>query len=356
MVRQITEIAAEKSTTGQIFIGLDVHKTKWSVSIYEGQFHLKTYSMEADVKQLLRKLKMAYPCCKVKLCYEAGFSGYWLQRVLEESGYECIVVNAADIPTSQYNKRRKSDKLDSKHLGLMLSRGLLEGIYVPSHEQEQIRELVRLRLSISKDKRREMNRIRAYVNRHGLELPSDLASRSLWTKRGHSWLKEMGEKHYVLKKLYEGYEFKEAEEKQIGARLREQIKQSTYEQIYEVLMSIPGIGWCTASMLIGELGSMERFRKVDQLASYCGLVPDVRSSADKVKVLGVTSRGNKRLRTALIEAAWVAQRVDHKLNRVYLHSLDQGKAKQSAIVKVARKLLARMRAIWIKQQKYEAAA
>ena len=52
-------------------------------------------------------------------------------------------------------------------------------------------------------------------------------------------------------------------------------------------MSIPGIGWCTASMLIGELGSMERFRKVDQLASYCGLVPDVRSSADKVKVLGV---------------------------------------------------------------------
>ena len=76
------------------------------------------------------------------------FSGYWLQRVLEESGYECIVVNAADIPTSQYNKRRKSDKLDSKHLGLMLSRGLLEGIYVPSHEQEQIRELVRLRLSV----------------------------------------------------------------------------------------------------------------------------------------------------------------------------------------------------------------
>lgn len=356
MVEQFKQLRAERSFLKQVFIGLDVHKTKWSVSIYEGQEHKQTYSMEPKSGQLIKKLKKKYPGWRIKLCYEAGFCGFCPQRDFESAGYECLVIHAADIPSTNFNKRRKSDSLDSKHLGLMLSRGLLSSIYVPSKEQEEIRSIVRLRLKTSKDRRREMNRIRAFINCHGLELPAELPSKRLWTKQGHNWLQKMGQQYFALKKLYEAYQFKRNAEKEIRTHLRERIKNSSYQKVYEVLLSAPGVGPCTASLLIAELGGMLRFKNLDKLASYCGLVPDVRSSADKVKVLGVTSRGNKRIRTALIEAAWIAQRVDPKLHEVYLQGLEKGRPKQSIIVKIARKLLSRLRAIWIKQQEYQLAA
>ena len=138
-----------------------------------------------------------------------------------------------------------------------------------------------------------------------------------------------------------------------GRQLRQRIKSSSYAKLYNDLMTIPGVGWCTASLLIGELGNIMRFKGIDPLASYCGLVPDVRSSAGRTKVLGLSKRGNRKLRTALIESAWVAMRYDADLNQTYRRAIEHGKCPQKAIVKVARRLLSRIRAIWKNGQAYK---
>ena len=355
MVKQVTSISSAQSAKTPIYIGLDVHKTKWVVSIYHGPEHQQTYSMNAIAQQLLEKLDRNYTGHQVTLCYEAGFMGYWLQRKLVQQGYQCLVVHPADIPSSDFNKRRKNDKLDSKHLALMLSRHLLKSIYIPSTQQEQIRELVRLRINLNKDKRRQMNRIRAYLNRHGIQLPAELKTK-LWTKRGQLWIKQQANTHWPVGQLLEAYLHKGEQEKQIKKQLAQQIHNSSYNSTFNALMSVPGIGFCTATLLIGELGEMNRFKNLDKLASYCGLVPDIRASADKVKVLGVTQRANRRLRTALIECAWITTRFDPHMARIYAQAIEQGKKPQKAIIKVARKLLARIRAVWKTQQAYCKAA
>ncbi len=271
----------------QVYLGIDVHKVKWVVSVYEGDKFVKTYSQSSSVEALLKYLEKHYSGSVIEVAYESGFSGYYLHRQLALRGISCSIVHAADIPSTDWERRRKSDKIDSRKLGSLLSRGLLKGIYVPSEEEEQIRELVRMRLSLSRDKRRYMCRIRSYMMRQGIDERPELKGK-LWTKAGQSWLSGYVSAHPSLGQLKKMYAQIRQIELQTAKQLRQEIKQSSYAGVYECLLSIPGIGWHTASLLIGELGSVSRFKRLDELASYCGIVPDIRSSADRTKVLGMS--------------------------------------------------------------------
>jgi transposase len=98
---------------------------------------------------------------------------------------------------------------------------------------------------------------------------------------------------------------------------------------------------------------MGRFKNLDHLAGYCGLVPDERSSGEKTRILGLTKRRNPHLRTALVESAWVAIRTDDKLRQTYQKALGEAKTPQVAIIKVARRLLNRVRAVWLQGRPYD---
>jgi len=91
----------------KIFIGIDVHKKKWVVSIRMHHIELKTYSMEPKVEQLVNYLKKNYPRASYYSVYEAGFSGYWIDRQLRKNGIRNIIVNPADIPTTNREKDKK---------------------------------------------------------------------------------------------------------------------------------------------------------------------------------------------------------------------------------------------------------
>lgn len=342
----------EKSRFFPIDIGIDVHKEKWVLSIYEDQKKKETYSMSADGDQLVSRLKNKYRVEDITCVYEAGFSGFWLQRLLTNSGIKCLVVNPADIPTTDYERKRKTDKLDSQKLGLQLSLGNLSGIYIPSKEQEGIRSLVRTRITLGKEKRRQMNRIRSYLNLNGFKAPVHLKTK-IWSNAGKCWLKEQNDDYNTLGLLLESYEANRAIELKAAKKIRQVIKQSSYGKIYDCLISIPGIGWATTAVLIGELGDMKRFNHIDKLAGFCGVVPDIRSSADRHYTMGITKRANKKMRNTLIESSWIAIRYDEHLKKVYHQAIAEGKPAQKAIVKVARKLLAKIRAVWLKEEKYK---
>ena len=342
----------KQKVVSKISVGLDVHKEKWVVSIFEGKVHQRTYSQESDIDQLIQHLRKNYPDAVIEMVYEAGCCGFWIQRALQEAGMKCLIVHAADIPSTDWERKRKSDAVDARRLASLLSSGLLKGIYVPTKEQEQIRDLVRNRTDLSVDRRRYMCRIRSYLLRHGLKVPTTIKGK-LWSQAGINWLKKLSQQHLGLGQLVLTYQMMHQRLLQAGRALRKQIKQSSYAQRYNDLMTIPGVGWCTASLLIAELGNIQRFKGIDPLASYCGLVPDVRSSAGKTSVLGLSKRGNRKLRTALIESAWIAKRYDPDLNQTYQRAIEQGKCPQKAIVKVGRRLLNRIRAVWKKGQPYK---
>ncbi len=94
-----------------------------------------------------------------------------------------------------------------------------------------------------------------------------------------------------------------------------------------------------------------RFQKLDQLVAFIGIIPSVHASDDKEKILGLTNRCNKYLRYLLIEAAWVAARTDPALTMAYQKQL-KNKTPQKAIIRIAKKLLNRIRYVWMHQTAY----
>ena len=117
-------------------------------------------------------------------------------------------------------------------------------------------------------------------------------------------------------------------------------------------MSIPGIGFINAITMYTELIDITRFRGIDKLASFVGLVPSVSSSGEKEKTLGLSYRHNKYLRSLIIEASWIAVRKDPLLTHKY-NQLIRRMSKQKAIIRIAKKLLSRVQHIWKSNEIYQ---
>jgi transposase len=82
----------------KIFIGIDVHLKSWQVSIFAQERLLKNFTQPGNVEVLDAYMRSNYPNAQFVCAYESGFSGFWIQLALTKLGYECIVVNAADVP------------------------------------------------------------------------------------------------------------------------------------------------------------------------------------------------------------------------------------------------------------------
>jgi transposase len=120
----------------------------------------------------------------------------------------------------------------------------------------------------------------------------------------------------------------------------------------KLLRSIPGIGIIHAMIIITELGDIKRFKDLDRLCSYVGLVPNVHGSGDKEYVGEMCRRGNIYMREALIEAAWQIIRKDAVMLYCFKHYCKR-MTKNKAIIKIARKLLSRIRYVLINHEPYQ---
>jgi transposase len=134
-------------------------------------------------------------------------------------------------------------------------------------------------------------------------------------------------------------------------KIRE-LMQHKYSQQATLLISTPGIGQTTAMLFILETGDIRRFGSFDQLNDFVGFCPDTDSSGDMTRDTGITIRRHKQLRTALLEAAWRAIRIDPALLEAYQQLIKRMKVHQ-AIIRIARKLLRRMRAVLLSGIPYQ---
>lgn len=353
----MTTQSKKLSFKGQnIYIGIDVHLKSWSVTLMSETIQLKKFIQNPDPDALHTHLINNYPDAEYYSVYEAGFCGFWIHYRLIELGIHNIVVNPADVPTTTGEKLRKTDAIDSGKLARSLRAGELKGIYVPESESIEIRSLIRLRDSITKDQTRQKNRIKSHMRYLGIEIPAEfIGPGRCWNKRFVLWMKGVKTNtHYgkqTLDFLIRQYETLREQRLDMVRSIRKLIRTERFSKPVELLLTVPGIGQLTAMALISEIDDIKRFKSADQLAAYIGMIPMCHSSGEHEGTGDITVRKNAKLRVALVEASWTAVRKDPALTAAFDEYCKRMKPSE-AIIKIARKLVNRIFFVMKRNQPY----
>jgi transposase len=341
----------------KIFAGMDVHKQQFTVTIQGDQIVYKTLSQPPEPSVLVNYLEKHFPGADYHAAYEAGFSGFWIQEQLQGQGVNCIVVNACDIPTTDKEKKQKRDALDSRKIARSLKNGELTGIHVPDKATQQSRSLIRARGKIIGNQTRCRNRIKSFLAFYGIKFPETFNKPgSHWSARFMNWLKDLATEsgNEALHLYLQEAQYLRRLLVDVNKKILNLSKSERYRENVKLLISVPGIATLNAMILLTEIGDIKRFGNLDRLCAYVGLVPNVYGSGDCEKVGDITKRGNKQLRHCLIESSWVTIRHDPALYLKY-HELCRKMKGNKAIIRIARKLLNRIRYVLKNKKEYQKA-
>ncbi|PTT42539.1 IS110 family transposase [Chryseobacterium sp. HMWF028] len=338
-----------------IYLGLDVHKKNWSVTVYLEDLFFQTFHQESDAKRLFDYLDKTFPNGQYKACYEAGFCGFSIHRELTALGIECIVVNPADVPQTNKGTLSKTDASDSKRLAAAFSKGFVKGIYIPDQDTESDRQLLRYRKKIQNHLQSKRKVLKSLLHIVGIKIPVEY-DKPYWTNNFVQWIRSLNPQESSLKMtlqlILDDVEILRKRLFQTNKLIRELSTQEKYAQMYDVLISTPGVGIITAMTLLTEIGNIERFECFSKFNSFIGLCPSEFSSGDMIHKGKITPRNHNAIRPLIIEASWIAIRTDPVLTLKF-HELIKYKTKKRAIVIIARKLLSRIFSIWTKKLEYQ---
>ncbi|HRN58105.1 MAG TPA: IS110 family transposase [Agriterribacter sp.] len=362
-MKQQTSAAPETGNKGKqqhyegrvIYVGIDVHKKDWQVAAFYEGITLGNHRMGAGAEGVITHLRKRYPGASFKCVYESCGWGFELQRKLSAAGLECIVVNAADVPGSNKEKSNKTDKTDAERLARHHGAGLLKAIHVPDEQLQKHRNLIRFRKRVVADLGRSKNRLKSILKYQGIEIPRQFDNSS-WSNNFLEWVSREAQKDQdltdILLLMLEEIRALKSLLLNVNRKVRALTRHERYQKMIERLMSIPGVGEITAITFLLEVGDIRRFKRFDQLNSMVGFYPDSHSSGETNRHTGISNRSNKYLRSMLIESSWQLIRHDMEMNDMYQELKKRMKGTE-AIVRIARKLLRKMRAMLLTDTAYE---
>ncbi len=310
-------------------------------------------SMPSNFDLLYNYVTFNFPEHEVHLVYEAGCCGFSTARQALNCGWHTVVVNPADIPSSDKDNYTKTDTKDARSMCQLLKQGMLHSIYIPTEQKEQLNMLLRQRNSITKSLRRIKSQIKGYLLYSGIDIPIAYDNPN-WSNAFKQWLKELKFSHetgqltmqYKLEELAMYY----GQYLQIANDLRKYCRRHHKEDYY-LLKSIPGIGGYLASAILAELGDIRRFANEKEFSSYVGMVPGMYESAGKNSNNRITPRCRALIRSYLVEAAWVTLRHDPEMQVYYRKHI--GKNSKTVIIKIAHKLVKRILSVVKNKKPYE---
>lgn len=341
-----------------IYVGIDAHKKNWEVTISGQEFIHKSFSQDPSPDLLAGYLKRNFPGASYHAVYEAGFSGFGFCRRLRDLGIDCIVIHPADVPTTHKQKIQKTDRIDSRKLAKMLRGKELEAIHLPESKLEADRALVRQRYKLMKEVARTKNRLKSLLLQFGIATPERFtqAQTRHCSKVYLNWLKSLEFDNQSLKQTFDNYlEMLDQQRKnllKVNRQVRALSQSDDYRTNYNLLISIPGVGFLTAMTFLTEIGDIKRFPSLRYLNNFIGLVPTMHASGDKFHTGRMVKRGRRVLKALLIEASWRAVRLDPALMAKY-NELTRTMKGNKAIIRIARKMLSRMRHVLQYQELYK---
>jgi transposase len=339
----------------RLYVGIDVHKRQWSVSIYSGQIHHRTFSQPPQPESLKVYLDKHFPGAVVSCAYEATRFGFWIARKLQSYGYSCLVVNPADIPSTSQQTQNKTDPTDSRKIAKTLQAGLLTGSHIPSEITEGDRQLFRYRKRLWSDLVRVKNRIKGTLMFAGVSIPPEMDN-AYWTKAFQGWLTHVempsSSARLTMNLLLDQYQQLYAHFLKSSTNVRKLLRTQRYKSNAQLLQGIPGIGPLTSVQLLTELEDINRFSSFKKLNCFVGFNPTTYSSGDHDWKGHLSIRKHKALRSALVECAWQTVQKDPAMMIRY-EELIKRMTKKRAIVVIARKLLSRIYHVLKYQEPYE---
>ena len=340
-----------------IFVGIDVHLKSWTVTILTEELTHKTFTQPASAEILSNYLKRNFPGGTYHSVYEAGFCGFCAHYKLNAMGINNIVTNPADVPTSQKEKLQKDDPTDSRKLARSLRSKDLKAIYVPNPATLEDRSLVRMRATLVKDMTRFKLRIKSFLYFYGINYPPQFEkSGSHWSKRFMKWLSEEVVLEHdtgrqALRMLVQEAEQQRKLLMEVLIKIRLLSRSEKYAKNIALLRTIPGIALITAITFLVEVENIARFENTDQFAGFVGLIPKRHGTREKTNDGEMTFRGNKTLKSLLIESSWTAARSDPALTLSY-HGYIRRMEPNKAVVRIARKVLNRMYYVLKNEKEY----
>ncbi|MEW6406491.1 MAG: IS110 family transposase [Chloroflexota bacterium] len=345
----------EEQVNGKdVFVGVDVHKSQWHVTIRTEEQEVFSGSIPGEweaLQGLLKRCKRS--ASRVKVVYEASGFGFWLHDHLVGWGCQCLVTPPSLMPQESGN-RVKTDRRDSRKLAFMVAKGMLKGVWVPSRKERFHRQVSRRRRQLVKNRIRVQNQIKSELRFHGFPCP---ATQGPWSRKfvERLWCIRFGDRFMQesFTRLLEQFAFLSKQIEQQSSLLRELSETALYKDRLAILTSTYGIGVVTGMEILLELQDVARFRRGCELAAYVGLTPSQYSSGDKVRMGRITKAGKPSVRAALVESAWALIRKDGAMREKY-ETLKARSGAKRAIVAIARILLLRLRRMLLDGQPYAA--
>ncbi len=363
--------------------GLDVHKKMLVACLIllgaDGQRHkeLRTFrTMMADLLAL-RDWLTAAGCTHVAM---ESTGVYWkpIYNVLDGQ-VEVLVVNAQHLKAVP---GRKTDVHDAEWLADLLQHGLLRASYIPSAAQRQVRELTRTRTRLVQQRSQTINRLQKVLEDSNIKLASvvsdimgmsaqailkallegqtdpsllaDLAQGRLRAKREqleHALVGSFQPHHrFLIQEHLTHIDYLDEAIARLSREIAEQLR--PYERLLGLLDTIVGINRRLAEVVLAEIGTdVQRFATAKHLASWAGMCPGNDQSAGK-RLSGRTRKGNRWLRTALMEAAHAAARTKNSYFSAQYRRLGSRRGKQKALVAVAHSILVIIYVVMSRQEDY----
>jgi transposase len=261
-----------------------------------------------EIRKLIKRLE---PISTLRVCYEAGPTGYVLYWQLTEMKVRCEVIAPSLIPVKA-SDRVKTDRRDAEKLARCYRAGDLTPVWVPDAAHEALRDLVRAREDARQDQTRARHRLGKFLLRHGCCPPEDVKRN--WTNKHMTWIKrQVGFQLPASQATFLDYvhEVEHAGQRieKLDQALADAIAAAPAEmrEVVEALQGLRGVGKIVAASLVAEIGSFTRFSSPSQLMSYCGLVPSEHSSGSRVARGSITKTGNSHVRRLIVESAWAYQ-------------------------------------------------
>jgi len=232
----------------------------------------------------------------------------------------------------------KTDRLDVERLLTLLIADIVPEVWVPPHHVRDLRSLISHRWRIHKQIAMTKNRLHSFIHRFNLIPPDG----PLFSKNNRSWWQHQEFSSIVRLQIDQDLlilEHLTTHKEAIHQELARLSNRKPWADDMVFLMQIPGLGVVLSMTVLSAIGNIFRFEHAKNLVGYAGLGAGVHDSGQKHQGKGITKRGRKELRWAMVEAAWGAVRSDPHWKSQYEHIKLRGKHANEAIVAIARKML-----------------
>jgi transposase len=287
-----------------IHLGLDVHRDTISVAtLLPDAAAAAVEQIPSDEAAVLAFLGRFPEPARLRVCYEAGPTGYELARLLHRQGVACQVIAPSLTPRAVGDKV-KTDRRDCRRLARLHRAGELVAIRIPTPREEAVRDLCRARADLVDDRSRARRRLQSFLLRHGRVYRAG----ACWTGKHERWLGAQHFDDHQLQATFSHYRAvvatRAAEVTAIEADLTVAATEPPFTEAVTRLAAYRGVGQLGALSVAAEVGDWRRFAHAAAFMAFTGLVPCERSSGDSVWRGHITRTGSKHLRFQLVESAW----------------------------------------------------